>query len=290
MTDSSQNRLLVDHHRVKIGDLDIHYVTAGDRTNDPVVLLHGWPQTWFVWRRMIPLLTEEYFVVAPDLPGLGESAYPLPDYTKRSIADRLWGLLHNELDLPPFHLVGHDWGGPVAFHIAAAHEETVKTLAILDVAVPGDGRATGAMSVGVKWHIAFNMVPDLPEILTEGRERPYLTWYFNHYCTTPGAVDDAIESYIEAYTRPGAMRSGLALYKAIGKDAVQTAALREKGKIGVPVLAIGGGESRGAEVGESMGQLAEQVKSEAFPGCGHFVPEERPDETVGLLRKFFTGV
>ena len=154
----------VEHHHARAGDVSLHYATAG--VGEPVVLLHGWPSTWYEWRHVMPLLAHRYRVIAPDLRGLGDSSRPLDGYDKRSIAADLWQLLAAALGLTRWHLVGHDWGGPVAFALAAAHPEATRTLTIVDVTVPGIG--PDVSQGGKRWHHAFHMTPDLPEALVRG--------------------------------------------------------------------------------------------------------------------------
>ena len=127
----------LSHHYADLGDVQLHYVTAG--AGFPVVLLHGWPQSWYAWRHVMPALATKYRVIAPDLRGLGDSSRPLEGYDKKTIAHDIWRLLHDHLGLKEFFLVGHDWGGPTAYALSAAHPEAVRKLAVLDVTIPGDG-------------------------------------------------------------------------------------------------------------------------------------------------------
>jgi len=157
----------VEHHHARLADVSLHYVSAGE--GEPVVLLHGWPSTWYEWRQVMPLLAARFRVIAPDLRGLGDSSRPLAGYDKKTVAADLWQLLSGTLGLSRWHLVGHDWGGPVAFALAAAHPEAIRTLAIVDVTVPGIG--PDISQGGKRWHHAFHMTPDLPEALVQGRER-----------------------------------------------------------------------------------------------------------------------
>jgi pimeloyl-ACP methyl ester carboxylesterase len=150
----------------EVGEVMLHYVTAGE--GPPVVLLHGWPQTWWEWRRVMPALAQRYTVIAPDLRGLGDSSRPAGGYEKKSVADDIWQLVNGVLGHETFFLVGHDWGGPTAYALAAAHPEAVRRLVILDVVIPGCG---GDFSQGGRrWHHQFHITPDLPEALTAGRE------------------------------------------------------------------------------------------------------------------------
>ena len=127
----------ITHHFAEIGEVMLHYVVAG--SGPPIVLLHGWPQTWYEWRHVIPALAARYTVIAPDMRGLGDSSRPLIGYDKKTVAEDIWQLVAERLRHQSFHLVGHDWGGPTAFALAAAHPEAVTKLAIIDVVIPGDG-------------------------------------------------------------------------------------------------------------------------------------------------------
>jgi pimeloyl-ACP methyl ester carboxylesterase len=184
--------------------------------------------------------------------------------------------------------VGHDWGGPTAYALAAAHPEAVTRLAILDVVIPGDG---GHFSQGgLRWHHQFHMTPDLPEALTEGRERLYLSWFYRTFGHRPDAISEAdICEYLRTYTQPGAMRAGFAYYRALPQDAVDNRANAERLKLPMPVLALGGagGRGRGREPEDSLGRLALNVQGEVIAECGHWIPEEQPRHLAERLLRFF---
>lgn len=274
----------------RYGELDevlMHYVEAG--SGFPVLLLHGWPQSWYEWRRVIPALSERFRVIAPDLRGLGDTSRPARGYDKRTIARDLWQLMRDHLGETSFHLVGHDWGGPTAFALAAEHPEAVRRLAILDVVIPGDG-AQGFSQGGRRWHHAFHMTPDLPEALTHGRERMYLGWFYRAFAFRPDAIGEAdLAEYLRTYEQPGAMRAGFEYYRALPQDIAENEARIARGKLPMPVLAMGGAKAfgRGAEVGESLRRVAQTVEEEIVPDCGHFLPEEQPDFVAERLLRFF---
>ena len=290
MTNSND---LIAHHFAEIGEVMLHYVTAG--SGPPIVLLHGWPQTWYEWRHIIPQLAERYTVIAPDLRGLGDSSRPLSGYDKKTVSNDIWRLVSEKLGYSSFHLVGHDWGGPTAFALAAAHPEAIETLIIVDVVIPGDG---GDFSEGGRrWHHQFHITPDLPEALITGRERTYLQWFYQTFAYKPDAIDDdALDEFVRTYSQPGALRAGFNFYRAIGQDAADNAALLKTGfKLPMPVLAVGGGVSyphgrgRGTSVEESLRRVANNVRGEVIPECGHFVPEEQPERLTELLLDFLNA-
>lgn len=280
-----------EHHHAEIGDVMMHYVTAGE--GPPVVLLHGWPQTWYEWRHVIPRLWDRYTVIAPDMRGLGDSSRPLDGYDKRTIANDIWQLVVEHLGYKRFHLVGHDWGGPVAYALAAECPDIVRSLTIVDVVIPGDG---GEFSEGGRrWHHQFHMTPDLPEALIQGRERIYLKWFYDTFAYRPGAIDDeALDEFVRTYSQPGALRAGFSYYREIPEDARQNAERLATGfRLPMPVLAIGGGVSyphgrgRGKDVEASLKRVADDVRGLVIADCGHFVPEEKPAELARALMTFF---
>ena len=284
------------HDYAEVGDVMLHFVTAGAKSHarPPVVLLHGWPQTWYEWRHVIPALAEKFHVIAPDLRGLGDSSRPLTGYDKKTVADDIWRLVCEKLGHQTFYLVGHDWGGPTAFALAAAHPDAVQRLCIIDVVIPGDG---GDFSQGGRrWHHQFHITPDLPEALVQGRERVYLQWFYQTFAYKPGAITDAdLDEFVRTYSQPGALRAGFDYYRNLVQDGKDNAALLATGfRLPMPVLAIGGGVSyphgrgRGGDVEASLKRVATDVRGVVIPECGHFVPEEQPEAVSRLLLDFFS--
>ena len=277
------------HASADLGEVTIHYVSAGPdpRSAPPVVLLHGWPETWFEWRHVMPAIAERHPVIAPDLRGLGDSSRPGDGYDKRTVAEDIYRLLSDRLGLERWHLAGHDWGGPTAFALAAAHPEAALSLTVIDVVIPGDG---GEFSQGGRrWHHAFHRTPDLPEALVGGRERTYLGWFYRAYSARPDAIDDeAVEEYLRTYSRPEALRAGFAYYRNLPRDAADNEALLATGfRLPMPVLAIGGGRTdafgRAGEVEASMRRVAGDVRGLIAEESGHFVPEEDPELVAGAI-------
>jgi pimeloyl-ACP methyl ester carboxylesterase len=276
----------LQHAYAELDDVLLHYVTAG--SGPPVVLLHGWPQTWYEWRHIIPALARHYTVIAPDLRGLGDSSRPLQGYDKQTIARDIWQLVNGKLGHERFFLVGHDWGGPTAFALTTQHPEAVRRLAIVDVVIPGDG---GDFSQGGRrWHHQFHMTPDLPEALTQGREDVYLAWFYRTFSYRPDAVShEDLQEYLRTYRQPGAMRAGFAYYRALPQDAAHNRAILARMKLQMPVLAVGGANAfgRAREPEESLRRVATNVRGVVVPECGHFIPEEQPEILARLLLDFF---
>ena len=279
----------IEHHHARLADVSLHYASVG--VGVPVVLVHGWPSTWYEWRHVMPLLAGRYRVIVPDLRGLGDSSRPAEGYDKKTIAEDLWQLLSGTLGLTRWHLVGHDWGGPVAFALAAAHPQAIRTLTIVDVTLPGIG--PDISQGGKRWHHAFHMTPDLPEALVAGRERAYLSWFYEAFSWRRGAFAAAdIDEYLRTYTQPDALRAGFAFYRNIPRDSADNKALLDSGlRLKMPVLAIGGGRAeargRGSEPEQSLREIADDVTGAVIADCGHFVPEERPEELAAHLLRHF---
>jgi pimeloyl-ACP methyl ester carboxylesterase len=280
----------IERRWARLSNVVMHYRTAGD--GDPVVLLHGWPQTSHEWRRVIPLLAPTHRVIAPDMRGLGDTSRPLEGYDSRTVAGDVAELLREHLRIERFHLVGHDWGGPTAFALACLQPESVRTLTLVDVTVPGIG--PDLSQGGRRWHHAFHMTPDLPERLVEGRERDYLTWFYREFSWQPDAITrDDIDEYLRTYAQPGAMRAGFAYYRNIPKNVADNRALLQSGfRLPMPVLAVGGGRTeargRGREPELSLREIAGHVQGMVVSESGHFVPEEQPQVIAERLLQFFS--
>ena len=277
----------ITHQTLDLSRVRLHVASVGSGV--PLVLLHGWPQTWHEWRKLMPLLWGRYRLIMPDLPGLGDSSRPADGYDKKTIAGDLVEMC-KALGLGRFHLLGHDWGGPTAFALACALHAEVRTLTILDVTVPGIG--PDISQGGKRWHHAFHMTPDLPEALVEGRERLYLSWFYREFCWQKDAISSAdVDEYVRCYSQPGALRAGFGYYRNIPQDQADNRALLASGfRLPMPVLALGGARAeargRGCEPLESLRAIAFNVRGGAIADCGHFIPEEQPELLAERLLAF----
>lgn len=275
-----------EHHFLELADSRVHYVTLGQGA--PLVLLHGWPQTCYAWRKVMPALAQRFRVIAPDLRGLGDSSRPRDGFDKQSVARDVAQLLRQGLGLDGAFVVGHDWGGPVAFALAAYHPGLVRRLVMLDAAVPGDGSGTFSQN-GRRWHHAFHQAAQLPEQLIAGREEIYCRWFYEHYGHVPGAIGAAdVAEYLRTYGNAETTRTGLAYYRALDQDvAANTDWLREH-RLGMPVLAIGGAQAfgRGGESLSSLQRVATDVRGGVMQDCGHWIPEEQPGRLADELLHF----
>ncbi|MEY3887060.1 MAG: hypothetical protein RL650_1152 [Pseudomonadota bacterium] len=281
--------LTLTHEWANLGDVRLHYVTGGE--GPTIVLLHGWPQTWYMWRDVLPGLMQRYRVIAVDMRGLGDSSRPSTGYDTRTVAQDIWRLMNDVLDVRCFHVVAHDWGGPVAYALAALHRQAVMSMAIFDAPVPGDGSVLTAMG---RWHFGFHSESDLPEALIEGREDIYLRHMFSKGGARPDAIsEEAQTEYIRAYSQPGAMRAGFNYYREMTRNARDNKAFIAQGKLQMPILVYGGGNKlvgRAMYAVDSWQRVASNVRGGIAEGCGHWIPEERPAWVVERLMAFFTDV
>lgn len=274
-----------EHDFADLGDLRLHYVTAG--SGPAVVLLHGWPQTWYMWRKVIPGLARHHRVIAPDLRGLGDSSRPLTGYDKKTLANDVWRLVHEVLGIDRFFLAGHDWGGPTAYSLAAQHRDAVRRIVIFDVPVPGDGTP---VMFSNRWHHGLHWELDFPEALTAGREYLYLDFFYRNWGARPDVISEADkQEYLRTYSQPGAMRAGFNFYRATPQDVRDNEAFVAQGKLEMPVLVYGGplGRGRGMAALESWQRVTVDVRGGIAEGCGHWIPEERPQWALERMLEFF---
>jgi pimeloyl-ACP methyl ester carboxylesterase len=275
------------HHMASVNGIQLHYVIGGQ--GEPIVLLHGWPETWYAWHHVMPALAKNYTVVAPDLRGLGDSSKPLTGYDGKTLAEDIHQLV-TQLGFKTIFLVGHDIGTQVAYSYAAAHPTEVKSLAVMELTIPGFA-PTGRMPL---WWVIFHQTPDVPEALVQGKEMMYLSWFFHNLAYNPAAITQAdINEYVSHYSAPGGMRAGFEHYRAFPQDAIQNQNY-SKTKLPMPVLAVGGGyiPTFGGNITMptviyGMKILAQNVQGITVPNSGHFIPEEQPDVVVKLLNNFF---
>jgi pimeloyl-ACP methyl ester carboxylesterase len=277
------DNMTFSHHMASVNGIQLHYVIGGQ--GEPVVLLHGWPQTWYEWRHVMPALAKNYTVIVPDLRGLGDSSKPVTGYDGNTTAEDIHQLVA-ELGFKDIFLVGHDLGALVAYLYAAAHTNEVRSLVILDVPITGIG---SALNLTRLWHIPFHMVRYIPETLVEGKEREYLTWFYRNGAYNPAAItEEDIDEYVSHYSAPGGMRAGFEYYIAFSIDVEQIKEYSNV-KLPMPVLALGGEDSFGTAVLDSMKSLATDIRGGIVPLSGHWIPEEQPDFVIEQLVNFFSG-
>lgn len=277
------DRAVLKHDARRVNGMTMHYVRAGE--GPPLVLLHGWGSTWYMWRRLIAPLAERFTVIAPDLRGVGDSSKEASGYDKLNMARDVHALVE-ALGLGPVHLVGHDWGGPVAYLYAAGLEAPVRQLVMLETLVFGIEYEMDIRLTSDLWHNAFHAVRDVPEMLTVGRERQYLKYFYEVNSYNPSAIEpEAVDEYVRCYSGLGAMRAGFEWYRTMDQD---LPAMREaaRTRLTIPVLALGGDISLGDTPGNAMRAVADDVRGGVVERCGHWMPEEQSAETLARLQAF----
>ena len=266
----------------QINGIGLHYVSAG---SGPVVviLLHGWPQTWFAWRETMERLSPRFTVIAPDLRGVGLSEKTPTGYDKRTIAADICALITHVAGSRS-HVVGHDMGGKAAYMLAHLHPERIEKLVLVDCLIPGTENMDALR--GGAWHYGFHMAPDIPEMLTKGREREYIAAQIRALSYRKDAVAEAsIWEFARHYASPGGMTAGFNYYRALRDDA-ELAASFEGRRLDMPVLAIGGHHGVGTNLADALRKQAGNLTSVIAEDSGHFVAEEAPDFFYDQVERF----
>ena len=280
-----------EHRYATVDGVRLHYVAGGQDAGDTVVLFAGFPESWYAWRHLMPLLKERYRIIAADLPGQGDSDRPGQGYDTRALAEAAHGLLEI-LGVTNYHLVGHDVGAWVAYPYAHLFGSEVRRLALLDAGIPGitlpDAVPLAPEKAWRTWHFAFHTIPDLPEALLTGREREYLDWFLRRKAANPQVfTDEVLGEYLRTFTRPGSLRAGLGYYRAAVLSAQQNKALGADGKLAMPVLAIGADQGSIADMAGPLRPFCENIRGVTIANSGHFIPEEQPEALAEALARFF---
>lgn len=250
-----------------------------------VVLLHGYGETGDMWAPLAAELARDHTVVAPDLRGMGLSSRPEGvGYDKKNQAGDVAAVL-DALKVEKADLVAHDIGNMVGYAFAAQHPERVTRLVLMDAPLPGIGPWEEVLKSPLLWHFRFGG-PDM-ERLVAGRERIYLDRFWNEFSADPSRFGEASrEHYAALYARPGAMRAGFSQFAAFDRDATDNQAFVAKGKLTMPVLAVGGEGSFGPTMAVVMRAAATDVTELVIPDSGHWLMEEQPAATVVAVRDF----
>jgi pimeloyl-ACP methyl ester carboxylesterase len=266
----------------KIDGVNLHYLTAGHGT--PVILLHGYAETSRMWRPIIPALATRFTVIAPDLPGIGDSDIPADGLDMKSAAVRIHNLAKS-LGVQKAEVVGHDIGLMVAYAYAAQFPADVTKLVLMDAFLPGVEGWEPIYDSPDIWHFRFN--GPTPEALVQGRERTYFAYFWNDLAADKNhSIPQADrEAYIAAYSRPGRMHAGWAYFVSFLQAAKDFSQLSQT-KLTIPVLTIGGDKSLGEALGQQAKLVATDVTVVVLKNTGHWVLEEQPKETTEALEKF----
>jgi pimeloyl-ACP methyl ester carboxylesterase len=270
---------------IDTGGLRQHVVTGGG--GPPLLLVHGWPQTWYAWRLIMPALARDFFVVAPDQRGTGLSGKPEDGYDSATLAGDLVALM-DALGHRRFAVAGHDTGMWIGYALAADHPGRIDRLAVAEAAMPGVSPSPplfgGTQANDRLWHFAFNRLAHVNEQLVQGREDVYFGFQFAKAARK--LPDDAIRHYIDPLAAdPDALRGNFAAYRALDATIAQNQQ-RKTRRLTLPVLAIGGAEGIGEGAANTMKLAADDVQSAVIPGSGHYCLEEAPEEVSAALIAF----
>jgi len=272
---------------IDTGGLRQHVVTGGQ--GPPLLLVHGWPQTWYAWRLVMPALAREFSVVAPDQRGTGLSGKPAEGYDTGTLAADLAALM-DALGHRRFAVAGHDTGLWIGYALAADHPGRLDRLAVAEAAMPGVSPSPplfGSMQANNQlWHFGFNRLAEVNEQLVKGREDIYFGFQFAKAARKlPGY---AVKHYVDNLANdPEALRGSFAAYRALDTTIAQNQRRKEQ-RLTLPVLAIGGAEGIGEGAANTMKLAADDVQSVVIPGSGHYCLEEAPEEVVAALTAFLS--
>jgi pimeloyl-ACP methyl ester carboxylesterase len=275
-----------EHRYATANSVRLHYVSGGPARGPLVVLLHGWPETWYTWRQvMAPLARAGYRVAAIDYRGAGESEKPKDGYDKATMAADIRALVQ-QLGAAKVNLVGRDIGVMVAYAYASQWPGEVETLAMLDVPVPASTAWNDARHKPDPelWHFGLFQQRDIAEMLLAGHEYDFIRDFYLHRAWRPVADED-IAVYARAYAAPGGLRAGFELYRAFPEDERRFAELKQR-KLPMPVLALAGDKSNGMTELSMARELATDVRGGVAPDTGHWLPDENPDFLTGQLLEF----
>src|SRR5271170_8030167 len=266
----------------EIDGVKLHYMTAGHGT--PLILLHGYAETSRMWKPIIPVLAERFTVIAPDLPGIGDSGIPADGLDMKSAAIRIHELAKS-LGVQKAEVVGHDIGLMVAYAYAAQFPAEVRKLVLMDAFLPGVDGWQAIYNDPHIWHFRFN--GPTPEALVKGRERTYFEYFWNDLAADKNqSLPEADrEAYTAAYARPGRMGASWAYFVSFLQAAKDFEVL-SRTKLTMPVLTIGGDKSLGVALGQQAKLVATDATVIVLKDTGHWVLEERPKETSEALEKF----
>lgn len=280
-----------EHHFVEVNGTRLHYVAAGDDTASPVVLVHGFPESWWAFHRLIPLLAPSHHVIAVDLRGFGDSAAADEGFDSSTAAEDLHQLIR-VLGLGPVHLVGQDISGGTVFRLAATYPGDVRSLTAIEMGLAGFGlEALGDVTHGGSWHIGVLAAPRIAELLLQGRERELLSrWAFPSMTAVDGAISDRdIEEFARTYARPRGWAGAAGLYRSMLSEGESLQAVAAERPLAIPALAVGA--SGGPFTESAVRQVVRgDITSVQLDGVGHYVALEAPEMLAQAILSFTTDV
>jgi pimeloyl-ACP methyl ester carboxylesterase len=280
----------ITHHHVEVNRTQLHYVEAGI-TGSSILLVHGFPETWWAFHKLIPLLAANHRVFAVDLRGFGDSGNAAGEYDSATSAEDLHQLIEH-LGVGPVHLTGQDISGATVFRLATTHPQDVCSFTAIEMGLPGFGLEMLAdVTHGGVWYIGVLAAPGIPEMLLVGREHEFLAQFaFPAMSATPGAITEAdIAEFARTYSRSDGFRGAIGLYQSMLQEGADITALAADHPLNVPVLAVGagGGDFTSATFTKAAAGV---VRSVSLEGVGHYAAQEAPDELATAVLDFLRDV
>jgi pimeloyl-ACP methyl ester carboxylesterase len=275
---------------VDTGEVRLHAVIGGK--GPPLLLVHGWPQTWYQWRHVMPALARDFEVIAADQRGIGLSDKPESGYDDGSQANDMVALM-DALGHDRFAMIGFDTGMPIAYAVAADHPERLERLVVGEALIPGVTPSPPLIVPAAinrrLWHIGFNRLgPEVNEALVRGREDIYFGAEYAASAGTP-LPDEIVKYYVDRLASgPDALRGTFGWYRAVDLSTAQNQQRKTK-RLTLPVLAIGGAKSSGEGTANTMKLVADQVQAAVIPDSGHWIAEEAPEKLLAVLTPFLAG-
>lgn len=277
------------HHRVALNGTNLHYVSAGT-AGTPILLVHGFPESWWTFHKLIPLLAQNHRVIAVDLRGFGDSAVPSDAFDSTTAGQDLHELI-GHLRLGPVHLIGQDISGGTVFRLATSYPGDVATLTAIEMGLAGFGLEGFAdVTHGGSWHIGVLAAPDIPEMLLARREHEFLEWAFTSMSAVPNAItSDDIAEFARTYAREGGWQGAAGLYRSMLDEGAHLQALAQSTPLAMPLLAIGAGGGPFTSTTVSA-VAANPIHSVQLDGAGHYVAMEAPEALSEAILKYIEDV
>ena len=270
---------------IETNGVEVEVATAGPTDGAPIVLLHGWPHTWELWRPVGRGLARNGFrVIAPNRRGIGGGDGPRSGYDMATLAADITGLL-DALDVTSASVVGIDAGVAPAFYPGLTAPDRVHRLVVMEGLLPGLPGAEVFLSAGPPWWFGFHAVPGLAEAVLKGHEAEYLGWFLQGPSVRHDIGTQARSAFIRAHSGAAALRAGFETYRAADRNAEQMSSALHTRRLTVPTLALAGGVV-GEAVGDQLVAVADNLSRASIPGCGHIIPLERPDELATAIADF----
>jgi pimeloyl-ACP methyl ester carboxylesterase len=280
----------VEHHTASVNGTSLHYVSAGSK-GSPILLVHGFPESWWTFHKLIPRLAKTHRVVAVDLRGFGDSDNKPGNYDSATTAEDLHQLIQT-LGLGAVHLAGQDIAGGTVFRLAATHSDDVASFTGIEMGLAGFGlESLAEVTHGGSWHIGVLAAPGIAEMLFPGRERDVLGgWAFPSMTAVPGAISQSdVDEFVRVYSRTDGWRGPIGLYQSMLSEGDDLKALAATNPLTIPTLAVGG--FGGAMTLNTLNQVTQgELASVQLDGIGHYVAMEAPDALAQAILSFLTQV